>query len=217
MEMCAFIGKSHEFFMNLKKAGFTDDLIQEVINSKNNALAKKMYASIVEAEIKTNAAKAGFEKLTEFEITIPENFDFDAFRHENEKGFYYFEPALIGKNFKSDIVSEAGKKKIVEIYRLKGNKTSEECLDFIASQNGQLPNAQGLAIVWQQAKEKLPQGKGIWIFGFDQKANLFLDSVGRHRVPSLARGSDGGWHFRLGSFGVDWNSGHCLLFFRDCA
>jgi len=42
-EMCAALGRAHEFFLALKKAGFTDELIQEIINSKNNALAKQMF------------------------------------------------------------------------------------------------------------------------------------------------------------------------------
>jgi hypothetical protein len=215
MEMCAFIGKSHEFFMNLKKAGFTDDLIQKVINSRNNALAEKMYASVVETATKNSSAEDDFDKLKEFEITISGNFDFDAFRFENEKLFYYFEPALVGKNFKSNVPLEVVKKKIVEIYQLKRKKTREECLNFIVSQNGQLPNAHGLAIVWQQAKEKLPQG--IWIVGFDQKENIFRDSDGHHRVPLLIQNSDGDWDFFLGRFEDDWHSGDCVLFFRDCA
>ena len=46
-EMCAFIGKTYEFLLALKKAGFTDELIQEIINSKNNEMAVKMFAAIV--------------------------------------------------------------------------------------------------------------------------------------------------------------------------
>jgi hypothetical protein len=91
---------------------------------------------------------------------------------------------------------------------------SEEYLNFIASQNGQLPNVQGLAMVWQQAKEKLP--KGLWVLGFDQKENLFRDSDGNHRLPGLNQDSDGDWNFNLGYFESDWDSGRCLLFFRDC-
>ncbi len=46
-EMCAFIGKTHEFLLALEKAGFTDELIQEIINSKDNELAIKMYAAVM--------------------------------------------------------------------------------------------------------------------------------------------------------------------------
>lgn len=46
MKMCAVIGQMHEFLMSLKKAGFTDEIIQDIINSKGNALAKKMLAAI---------------------------------------------------------------------------------------------------------------------------------------------------------------------------
>jgi hypothetical protein len=45
-EMCAILGRAHEFFLALKKAGFSDELIQEVINSKDNAMAKKMLESL---------------------------------------------------------------------------------------------------------------------------------------------------------------------------
>ena len=45
-EMCAILGKAHEFFLALKKAGFSDELIQEVINSKDNVMAKKMLVAI---------------------------------------------------------------------------------------------------------------------------------------------------------------------------
>ena len=46
-EICAFIGKMHEFLLALKKAGFTDELIQEIINSKNNEMATKMFTAIM--------------------------------------------------------------------------------------------------------------------------------------------------------------------------
>jgi len=46
-EMCASIGKMHEFLLALKRAGFDTELIQEIINSKNNELAKKMFIAVM--------------------------------------------------------------------------------------------------------------------------------------------------------------------------
>ena len=53
-EMCAFIGKAHEFFLVLKKAGFTDELIQEIINSKDNFMAQEMFESLRVEETTTS-------------------------------------------------------------------------------------------------------------------------------------------------------------------
>lgn len=53
-EMCAILGKAHEFFLALKKAGFSEELIQEVINSKDNAMAKKMLAAISLKKLEDN-------------------------------------------------------------------------------------------------------------------------------------------------------------------
>jgi len=53
--MCAALGRAHEFFLVLKKAGFSDELIQEVINSKDNAMAKKMLAAISVKAVKKSS------------------------------------------------------------------------------------------------------------------------------------------------------------------
>lgn len=44
--MCAAIGRAHEFFLCLKKAGFTDELIKEIINSSENRQATLMFEAI---------------------------------------------------------------------------------------------------------------------------------------------------------------------------
>jgi len=64
-EMCAFIGKMHEFLLALKKAGFTDELIQEIINSKNNEMAAKMFAAIM---LDSAAKSADSEVILDFTV-----------------------------------------------------------------------------------------------------------------------------------------------------
>jgi len=205
--------QADEFIAKLERAGLTRNWMQEVIASKNNALADKMMAVIL-PEVSQTENDSRFEKLVEFEIEISNSLSLDKFQSENEKKFYGFNSDIKDQNFKPSQPLASGVRKKVFVYQAKGSMSSEDYLNFIASQNGQLPNAHGLAIVWQQAKEKLPQG--IWILGLDQKANLFRDSDGCRRVPRLGQDSDGGWLFYLSGFESDWHSDRCVLFFRDC-
>ncbi len=205
-------GQSHELCLKLEQAGLTSGLAQEVINAKNNELAKKMIAAILPAPAAIEVSSS-FEKLAEFQLIVPEKFLIKTFRKKHKKGFSYFDPNLIDKNFNPSQPLLPGVTKTALIYRLKKRKTSDECLAFISSQNGQLPNAQGLAIAWEQEKANFP--KGFWVIGFDQKENLWEDSDGNHRVPNLYQNSDGDAEFNLGFFGIVWDGDCCVLFFRD--
>jgi len=64
--MCALIGKMHEFLLALKKAGFTDKLIQRVINSENNEMATKMFAAIAPYVVEFKPAK--IEVISDFTV-----------------------------------------------------------------------------------------------------------------------------------------------------
>ncbi len=55
--MCAALGRAHEFFLALKKAGLNDEIIKEVINSKDNEKAKKMLAAISAEPVKKDSTK----------------------------------------------------------------------------------------------------------------------------------------------------------------
>ncbi len=206
--------QADEFIAKLEKAGLTKDWAQQVIASKNNALARKMMAAIL-PEMSPAGNDSRFEKLAEFEIEISDGLSLDKFQDENKKKFCSFNSNIRDCNFKPSCPLTLGDRKKVFVYQVKVPMASEDYLNFIASQNGQLPNAQGLAVVWQQAKDKLP--KELWILGFDQKENFFRDSDGSRRVPNLHRYSDGDWDFNLDFFEVVWSSGCCVLFFRDCA
>jgi len=85
-------------------------------------------------------------------------------------------------------------------------------LDFIKSQGGQLPNAQGLSLAGEQGKQYFPK---FWVIGFDEKTALWQDSDGYHGVPVLYQSLVGAWDFGLGDFGGGWAAGNCVLFFRD--
>lgn len=206
--------QADEFIAKLEKAGLTRDLAQQVVASKNNILAGKMMAAIL-PETSSTGDDSRFEKLAEFEIEISEILSLDKFQSENKKKFCGFNSDIKDQNFKPSQPLVLGDRKKVFIYQAKESMTSEDYLNFIASQNGQLPNAHGLAIVWQQAKEKLPQG--VCIIGFDEKENLFRDSDGYHGVPYLHQDSDSDWDFNLGGFESGWYSDRCVLFFRYCA
>lgn len=206
--------QADELIAKLEKAGLTKDFAQQVIASKDNALARKMMAAIL-PEMSSAGTDLWFEKLAEFEIKLSEHFSLDKFQGENKKKFYGFNSDIIDCNFKPSYPLMPGNRQKVLVYRAKKSMTSEDCLNFIASQNGKLPNAQGLAIAWQQASDKLPEG--VWILSFDKKENLLQFPEGRHKVPILRRDFGGDWLFVLGHFDGVWDSGSCVIFFRDCA
>lgn len=205
-------GQSHELCLKLEQAGLTSGLAQEVINAKNNELAKKMIAAILPVPTAIEVGPT-FEKLAEFKVVVPEKFLIKTFRKKHKKEFSYFNSDITDKNFNPSQPLLPGATKTALIYRLKKRLTSEEILTFISSQNGQLPNAQGLTITWEQGKANFP--KGLWVIGFDQKENLWKDSDGSHGVPRLHQLSDGYAKFYLGYFEDDWSEGYCILFFRD--
>lgn len=76
-EMCAFAGRMHEFFLVLKKAGFTDELIQKIINSKDNAMAREMFLAVSSGqavEKKNMEIKSVFSKaILEFHVFPKKN------------------------------------------------------------------------------------------------------------------------------------------------
>lgn len=65
LEMCADLGKAHEFFLALKKAGFDDELIQNVINSRDNLLAKEMFY-FLESKVRKMVLGSIFSKTVLF-------------------------------------------------------------------------------------------------------------------------------------------------------
>ena len=212
--VCDAIGKTHEFMLALKKAGFDDNLIQQIVNSRGNKQAKAMYAALV-----GNATVDDrFELCNTFNTVVPKGYNhatrLDTFSKEYRKEFSYYNDNITDKNYaKATTKLVPGRKLKVKVFQIKGRVTSEDCLAHLRSQKAILVGAQGASLVGEKKKEELPVDR--WSLSFDEKDALWKDADGYHRVPGVLRYSGGVFGFRLGCFEGDWGRGHCLLCFCD--
>jgi len=212
--VCDAIGKTHELLLVLKKAGFDDELIQQVVNSKGNKHAKAMYSAVAGgAQVDDR-----FELVNTFSIVDPQGYDpatrLDSFSKEHRKEFYYYNDAITDKNYaKATTKLEPGRKFKVKVFQIKERVTSEDCMAHLRSQKAVLVGAQGASLAYEQSKDQLPVSR--WSVSFDEKDSLWTDADGDHRVPDLDRDSDGVFEFNLGVFEIDWNGDYCLLCFCD--
>gem|GEM_PF-1273864 len=220
-------GAMHEFALVLDKAGFTAALVQEVINSRGNKMAKTMLTSLRPEKSPAARKKEPTTKFGLFVdlgiITVPDDYvhgtRLDSFKekYQNEKvkSFYYYNDFITDANFsKPTRVLKPGDKLWVRAFEqtVSGLTTSEERMAFLAAQKAIHVGAQGASLVWEQKHDQLPKGK--WYASFDEKENLPF-AGGCHRVPSVYAYSDGGFGFYLGSFENDWDDDFCLLCFCD--
>ncbi|MDO8604519.1 MAG: hypothetical protein Q7K40_03975 [bacterium] len=210
--VCDAIGKTHEFMLALKKAGFDDGLFQQTINSRGNKLAKAMYSAV------TGGAQVDdrFELINTFSIVVPKNYDhatqLSSFNKKYRKEFYYYNEAITDKNYANATTKlEPGRSLKVKVFQIKKTVTSEDCLEYLRSQKAIFVGAQGASLAYEQGKGELPIGR--WTASFDEKNALWAD--GGHGVPRLDRDSGGGFEFYLGSFVDGWGDGRCLLCFCD--
>lgn len=71
-EICALFGEMNKFLTALRKAGFDLGLIQEIINSKDNELAIKMYKAIVQPIIQPPSHGVIFDFFVDYTRTVEE-------------------------------------------------------------------------------------------------------------------------------------------------
>lgn len=210
------LGQWNEFSVALHKAGFDSDLIQKIINAKDNKLAKAMYTAVTGEELDERFGPA----IVEFELTVPTDYNHDTqidtsgAKARKEKTTYYYNDDLTSKNFANATNKLVpGKTYKVKIFPILQTVTSEGCMTFLRKQNAVLVGGQGATLVYDLAKDQLPKGK--WTVSFDEKDALWEDAGGYRRVPDVGASTVGGFGFVLGSFGADWGSGRCVLCFCD--
>lgn len=212
------LGQWNEFSVALHKAGFDSDLIQKIINAKDNKLAKAMYTAVTGEELDERFGPA----IVEFELTVPVDYNHDTqidtsgAKARKEKTTYCYNNALTSKNFAKAtnklLPGKTYKVKIIPILAT-ATVTSEDCMTFSRKQNVILVGGQGATLVYDLAKDKLPKNK--YIVSFDEKEAVWKDAEGDRRVPCLYAGADGDFGFYLGNFGGDWDSDDCVLCFCD--
>ena len=211
--------QGHEFILALEKAGFNGDIVQQVINSRGNKMAKAMFAT-VQGEVQTDNR---FELLKSFDVTAPEGYDhatrLDTFRaaHQSEenKEFYFYNDAITDSNYAAKATTKLVpcRQFTVKVFGITERVTSDDCLAKLRREKAILVGAQGCTLVYEQSRNELPKGK--WSVSFDEKKALWRDGNGYCRVPYLDMYSDGNLGFYLGNFESGWNSDCVLLCFCD--
>jgi hypothetical protein len=87
--------------------------------------------------------------------------------------------------------------------------TSEDYIDFLVGQRSVFPGAQGVALVWEQKRDKLPRGK--WCLSLDKKTNLSVNMKKKwHRMTRISADS-----FCLAAFEGEWDEQFPALCFTE--
>lgn len=186
--------------------------------SSNQKALKNVLASVLLPSQDKPVADSRFTPLTTFQITVPGNYDHSiqlaSFREENHKKFFSYNNNITDANFaRATNKLVPGKTYEAKIFKITKKVTSEDCLAFLKTQKAILVGAQGISIVWQQAKEQFPKNK--WTISFDEKDALWQDADGTHGVSDVSRYSVDGWSFFLGSFEESWGVDYCVLCLCD--
>ncbi|HAE36611.1 MAG: hypothetical protein UR85_C0004G0051 [Candidatus Nomurabacteria bacterium GW2011_GWF2_35_66] len=168
-------------------------------------------------------AQIDSKPVAEFEFTVPTSYDHDnqidvSVKRAKLDKLYSSVENLTSENFAkvtNKLVS--GKTYIVKIFEMNPEgATSQECLAFLKNQDVILVGAQGLTLVYDLMKEKLPKDKVI--FSFDKKENLWTSSDGNHGIPFLRTYTkeEGDYAFGVNTFEYDFvgNNGCLMAFFE---
>jgi hypothetical protein len=187
-------------------------------------MAKAMYVALkekIEIPIEPPTPPTPCEKFTllkEFSLRVPGNFVhetyLDTFAKNHRHEFAYgYNDNLTSENFKNASVKLVpGKTYKVKIFDINERVTSDECLAQYRAVNAILAGTNGVALVYERKRKKLPKGK--WSVSFDRKEALPVVD-GYRRVPCVDAHSDGDFKFDLGRFEGTWHPDHCLLCFCD--
>ncbi len=205
-------GAMHEFALALDKAGFTASLVQQVINSGGNKLARAMRAALTTGVVVDDR----FELVDSFDVVVPDGYDhatrLGTFWREHGEEFDCYNPSITDENYSgatNKLVPGRGFR--VKVFQIRGVVSSDDCLAHLRSQKAVLVGAQGASLAYEQGKNMLPVNR--WSVSFDDKDALLEDPSGWHWVPDVLRHSDGSFRFNLGQFELNWNDGFCLLCF----
>ena len=152
-------------------------------------------------------------------IVVPADYDHTKalakFAKANKKKCCYFNPTLTDANFSNPTrVLKAGDRLRVRAFEqiVSGMTSSADRMDFLRTQQAVFTGAQGMALVFEQLRTKLPKGK--WYASLDEKRRLPVVD-GYRGVPDVRAFNDGNFYVDLGEFGLPWMRSNTLLCFSD--
>lgn len=141
-----------------------------------------------------SSAQAGFSLIKTLNIEASPEYDkgkvLKEFAQANSKTFKYYETDISDGNYsRVSRVILPGEKFKVEFYRItKESVTYDECMAFLNSKKAALLGAQGLVLLFDQNKDKLPNYN--MLLSFDVKESLWEDTGFVPRIPYLKRNKD---------------------------
>lgn len=199
---------------------FTKEEAQQIIE-KGDLLQAEMKTTVTTFLKKYAIIDQRFgTALAEFDLTVPTDYNHDTIIDDQKKKLkklkttYYYNDALTSTNFaKATNKLVPGKTYGVKIFPILESVTSEDCMTFLKKQRAILGGGQGMLLANDLKGDEFPIGK--YTVSFDEKAALWKDSDGLHRVPFVRRYSDGDREFVLGYFEDDWVGDGCFLCFCD--
>ena len=206
-----------------KLAGLQIDTLQKVRNGQITLEHWEWFNKLNRVErdnlAGVNVVVSRFSLLSSLQFTVPKDYNHPtqlaSFAKENRKKFYFYNDNITDRNF-AKVTNKLvpGKTYEAKIFKITKRVTSEDCLAFLKkTQKAIFVGAQGISVVWQQAKEQFPKGK--WTVSFDEKDAFWQDANGRRGVPRVGRNIGDGWFFDLGRFEGDLDDGDCLLCLFD--
>jgi len=179
---------------------------------------------------KHSRREGNFQFVTAFDITVPDGYD-----HATRLAVFFKEHGSEFDSFDSEGITDEhyhkattklveGRKLKVKIFWItpenaviKDHVTVEECLAFLKSQKAILVGAQGLSLVYELAKDKLP--KCYWYLSFDEMDALWQAPAWQNILtPAIPDLYSGDARFLLNTcthHGLGLSSTYCLLCFCD--
>ena len=160
-----------------------------------------------------------FILVTHFEINVPKSYvheeQLDGFRFKNAPLFKRFSASLSDKTW-ADAAEplKPGKTYEVRIFSFAEEVTYEDCKKFCESKGALLVGAQGLSLLWEMKKERLPLDKALLSFNnLDAYPTAMKENEHIYILPFIARFSNGSWWLELITVKKTLNSDYCLVCF----
>lgn len=198
-------GQSHELCLKLEQAGLTREFAQEVINAKDNYLARKIVKLI---NYEANNLASHFWEVARFKIIVPKEISLECFR-EMKSADHECYSMLLDEDFVPSVKLVPGEEKTAVLYRLVKRTTGKACLSF-AKQKGQLPNAQGLAAIYMAGDVTFKMYYPL--LGLDEPENLPKNKSGEPLIPFI------GWDFADIADKIEWGetipAGYSIVVFE---
>lgn len=162
--------------------------------------------SLNEANVNTSfQSEQKFYPVNKSKIVIPQDYNHaKQLSSINEEEFVVFNYKLLrDKQFsKTSHILKPQEEYIVSLFPAKHDTSLSECLEFLRSLHCKLVGPQGLSLLWQIARNILPQE--VWIYSIDIVEALPQNVIGCHEIAALYHGSGNNHSFELGLFERDY-------------